>query len=358
MKRIVIAAGGTGGHLIPAQQLADNLIKSGVCSEPFFLGGGLSENGNFRKKKYRYKNVSAAPLNKKKPFFLFSILKGILQSIRFFHKHKIDIVVGFGSYYVFPVLVAAILCRRKIVVFESNTVIGKVNYLFWRKAKIAATQFPIKDIGEKYKKKMIFVPMLPWIDEKKAGEGLKDKFTILIFGGSQGSDFINKTMCVFFLKHGKKISKDVEIIHICGSAEKVIELKDFYKSQAKIADVYVSAYEKDMAKIYASSDLVISRAGASSISELIFFSLPSFLIPYPFAAKNHQETNAFFMKEEVGGSEVFLEKDFSFDDFSKKLIDFIENKKKYLQLKDNLNLFREKIQAQKRKSLDDLIAEL
>lgn len=352
MKKVVISAGGTGGHLIPAQQLADKLVKK---VDPVFLAKGLSDNNNFRKEKFKYRDIASSPA-KKNLSSLFSILKGTLQSILFFHKNKIDIVVGFGSYHTFPVLLAAFLCRKKIVVFESNTIFGKVNSLFLKKAKIVAVQFPMEG---KLLKNFVYVPTLPWIekkgeDKKEARKhfSLDDKFTVLVFGGSQGADFINKTFCDFIAKN----KKDVQVIHICGSMEKANEIRKFYAENGVSA--YVSSYERDMVKVYSAADLVVARSGASTLSELIFFSLPSILIPYPYAAKNHQAKNAYFMKNQVGGTEVFLEKEFDFEAFSKKMIEMIEDRNVYFSLKKNLNNFKENVKLQNRKSLDELIYNL
>jgi UDP-N-acetylglucosamine--N-acetylmuramyl-(pentapeptide) pyrophosphoryl-undecaprenol N-acetylglucosamine transferase len=233
-------------------------------------------------------------------------------------------------------------------------------FIFAKKAKIVAVQF-LSENQKKYKNTQL-VELLPWIsafkkiDKKVALEKLNLKdgfFTILVFGGSQGALFINET----FYKVAENIKdKNIQVIHICGDEAHFKKAKSIYE-KLNIA-AYISSYEKDMSLIYAASDLVICRAGAATISELMFFEIPSFLIPYPMAAKNHQEKNALFMKNEVKGAEVFLQNNFNFESFLEAVYHFIDREEKYITIKKNLSEFKKNIKKENRKSLSQLILDL
>lgn len=150
--RVLIAAAGSGGHLFPAEQLASDL---GSSSQVLFVGHGLKMNPFFRKEERAFQEILASPL--KKGFFLKS-LRGMWQSFKVLRKFKPDVVVGFGSFHTFPILLVAVLLRKKIVLFEPNAVLGKVNRAIFPFAKKIGSQFslPVRT------QKMALVPFLPW----------------------------------------------------------------------------------------------------------------------------------------------------------------------------------------------------
>src|SRR5690606_13931137 len=140
------------GHLFPAQQLAY------YYPDVLFAGHHLSKSPFFREE-FPFQEIKASP--PKKWSFLFSTIIGLFQSLKLFSKNKIDVVVGFGSFHTFPVLLAAAILRKKMVLFEANCVLGKVNRLFAPFADKIAVQFPIPT------KKTVLVPLLPWKKQKK-----------------------------------------------------------------------------------------------------------------------------------------------------------------------------------------------
>jgi UDP-N-acetylglucosamine--N-acetylmuramyl-(pentapeptide) pyrophosphoryl-undecaprenol N-acetylglucosamine transferase len=198
-------------------------------------------------------------------------------------------VVGFGSFHSFPVLLAAAILRKKMVLFEANCTLGKVNCFFAPFAKKVALQFPIPH------KKAAYVPLLPWIDLKKNGgkyEKDPERFTILVFGGSQGAHFINHTFC----EAAKKLTFPFRVIHFTG--------KDDPQITYAVPNV-VKAFEDDMAAAYAVADLVVCRCGAGTCAELIRYQLPSIVIPYPYA-HDHQRKNGEYLKN---GTRMILQKE-------------------------------------------------
>lgn len=359
---VLISSGGTGGHLIPAQQLAKKLIEEDGA-EIFFMAKGLSCNRNFNKDLFKFKDVSSGPLTSKQIIgSLFAIFWGTVETIKYILKNKVDVIVGFGSYHTFPVLLGGYLLGKPIVVFESNSTLGKVNRFFAQGAKALAMQFEMK--GKKTYENLKMVPPLPWIgkdikmDKKSARKKLnldEDRFTFLVFGGSLGASFIND---MFSMACEKVISKKAfQIIHICGDEVKARQLKSFYDSLKIIS--FVSSYEKDMVPIYSAADLVVCRSGAATISELIFFEKPSVLIPFALSSENHQELNAFFLQDKVKGGYVFLEKNFDIEEFVKVLSLLVDSEpKKLMEMKNNLCNFKILLKKENRQDLNKIICEV
>lgn len=123
--KVLIAAGGSGGHLFPARQLAEQLTGD----EVLFAGHHLSKSPFFEKEKIPFREIESAPLTNKF-LFLKALWKGFWQSVDLLRTVRPDVVVGFGSFHSFPVLLAATILRKKVVLFEANCSLGKVNRFF------------------------------------------------------------------------------------------------------------------------------------------------------------------------------------------------------------------------------------
>ncbi len=305
---IVIAAGGTGGHLFPAQSLAKELSES---YEVTFMAKGLTTNPRFNKEHYQFSDIASGPITPKKliPSSL-SILKGIWQSIKALKALKADLVIGFGSYHSFPVLVAAKMLGIPIVLHEANSVPGKVNRIFSPYAAFTGVFFPdaAKFLKGKYEvtdiplREQFLAALRPTRAMGLEHYGLQDGvFTILIFGGSQGAKVLND-----IARGAIQLVPNVQVLHFTGSSEATARAKEAYKG-ANIHAV-VQDFEKEMQYAWAACDLCISRSGASTIAEAIAFSVPSIYIPYPFSTDAHQDKNAQYVASE-GGAIWFNEKD-------------------------------------------------
>jgi UDP-N-acetylglucosamine--N-acetylmuramyl-(pentapeptide) pyrophosphoryl-undecaprenol N-acetylglucosamine transferase len=276
---VLIATGGTGGHLFPSQQLAELLADCEVV----FAGHKLESNPFFHRKG-PFHEISSS--SKKKG--VLSILKGVWQSLKLIRRLKSDVVVGFGSFHSFPVLLAAVLLRKKIVLFEANCSLGKVNRFFVPFADKVAFQFPVAE------RKAAYVPLLPWVgrqlakvpraDARKFYQLHPETFTILVFGGSQGASFLNETFCAAAaLLHAQ--GEALQVIHLTGKEDRGVQ----YDFRA-----VVKPFETEMAAAYAAADLVVCRCGAGTTAELIRFQKPAILIPYPYA-HGHQRKNGEFL---------------------------------------------------------------
>ena len=291
--KILIAAGGSGGHLFPAQQLAE-LMKGE--SEILFAGHKLGESPFFEREKISFAEIASAPpkWGKWLSFFKAS-LQGFSKSVSLIRSYAPDVVVGFGSYHAFPVLLAAAVLRKKIVLFEANCILGKVNRLFSPAAKKIAVQFP----QQKALSKGVFVPYLPWKKEKQSDVskerargyfGLEPgKTTLLVFGGSQGAAFLNEAM-----PKAARLLGGVQVIHLTG------------KGSVRYEGIpsCVKECEKEMPLAYAAADIAVCRSGAGTVAELIRHRKPALLIPFPHASENHQWINGQFLKTQVGGARL------------------------------------------------------
>lgn len=325
--KIVIAAGGTGGHLFPAQALALDLIQRDNTLRVTFMSPGLAKNPYFQKDHFPYREIVSATPYKKNPLklfkSLFSLLRGTIQSLRHLRRIKPKMVVGFGSFHSFPVLFAAKLKGIPIILFESNAVPGKVNRLCSRFSELTAIHFLRASKYLKGKTVCVRMPLLKKnesVTRAKAREYFKldqDKLTFLIFGGSQGAQAINRYFCESL---EKLLSKDFhfQVVHIVGNPERAEKLQQVYAKYQIPASV--KPFEEKMDFAWSAADLSISRAGAATLAEQIEFAIPGILIPYPFATENHQGKNASFVAEEIQGGVNLNECDLNAD----RLVSIIE----------------------------------
>lgn len=346
--KIVIASGGTGGHLFPAQALALDLLQRETEVEIVFMSSGLSKNPYFPKEDFAYREVSSATPYKKKSLDLFKscyfLIKGTLQSLRHLHNIRPKAVIGFGSFHSFPVLLAAKLKRVPIILFESNAVPGKVNRFCSRWAKISAVHFlnAAKYLkGETISVQMPLLKKGRGISPQKAREYFKldrDRLTLLVFGGSQGAQAINHLFCASL---EQLLSKNFsfQVVHIVGNPKRVERLQEIYaKYQIPAA---VKQFEEKMDFAWSAADLSISRAGAATLAEQIEFAIPSILVPYPHATENHQGRNATFIAEEIRGAVKLNESDLSSQHLVSTIEELLHSQgKKLKMMKQSLEDFK------------------
>ncbi len=299
--KIIIATGGTGGHVFPAEALGKELLEQ--TYDVTFVGGGLKNNRYFHRNNFKYEEVAASSLFKLNFFrSLWRILKGVRQSLKILSSIKPDVVIGFGSFYTFPVLLAARLKKIPIVLFEPNAIPGKVNRFFSKWATLSAVQFA--EAGKWLAGTIIEVKMptgkRDLIEKESAREYFYLKpelFTFLVFGGSQGAESINR----LFSEAACLLKKDVsfQVIHVTGKTGPAEKLRQMY-SDAGIP-ACVKAFEERMDLAWSAASVVICRSGAATVAEQITYAVPSILVPFPRAADDHQTKNAQFIEKKVKG---------------------------------------------------------
>lgn len=359
-KKVVIAAGGTGGHLFPAQALADELKKADV--DVVFMGAGLNENRYFDRGRHCYVDIPSATVFRRNPLVLVKSLlllaKGIRQSVRRLREESPDLVVGFGSFHAFPILFAAHLQKAPIALFESNAFPGKVNRLFASFAAYTAVVFP--KAREHLKGKAIEVAMPVRqaakhvsIEIARAHFGLDPLYpAVLIFGGSQGALAMNE-LVVKSIEILRDQHAEFQVIHITGRETLVEQYKQAYAS-LKIR-ACVKAFEAEMPTAYQAASCAVCRAGAATVSELIAFEVPSILIPFPYAADDHQAKNALFVQNEVKGGVCLLEKGLTKEVLALEIHRFLDpSQSKMIHMKKALGAYKLR---QDKKELCQLICE-
>ncbi len=306
----IIITGGTGGHMFPALSIKEEMEKKSF-KVILLLGGNLRIP--FEEK---FTSINAAPLTGKSiPTILKNIfinIKGVYESFKFLNKNPFP-VIATGSYASFPLLFSAFIKNIPYFTLEQNSIPGRVNKIFSKKAKINFLGF---EQSKKYLKgKKIFVgnPLRRFkeIGKKEAREIInlnENEKVILIFGGSQGSRFLNNLGIEI-----SKILKDYKFIMICG--------KNFYEEikKKKEENMLLFPFYKEMEILYSASDAAITRAGGITIYELLYFGIPSLLIPFPYAADNHQFYNAKYISQKYDFFEMIEEKDAKIDKVTQKL---------------------------------------
>ncbi len=273
--RIVITAGGTGGHLIPAQALARQLQAHPSSPEILFVAGGLTDKPFFARGEFRFVEVPSG--RPRKPL---RIANGTLQSLGVLSSFKPDLVVGFGSFHTFPVLLAATLGRTPIILHEGNATPGLVNRLFAKRALFTGVQFPNTPIDNGIHIPLPLRPIESHTPQAaRIALGLEpDRTTIAVLGGSQGAVRLNQ------IAHAALSTRpNIQVIHLTGHGNPL----PHYPFPA-----HVVPFETRMPLVWSAADRVIMRAGASSIAEHLAYRISAILIPYPHAADDHQNANA------------------------------------------------------------------
>lgn len=353
-KKVVLAVGGTGGHVFPAIALADLLKKEIPEIEILFMGGKLEKNPYFTQSSYPYKSTHCGTLTKN-PFKFFregtNLLRGLWQSNKALREFKPDLMIGFGSYYSFPSLVAASYRKVPFILHESNSIPGKVNRFFSPRANVTGILFPQAAKKLKGKTEVVDMPLRTGYksgscNKKEALEYFKlPKWgpTLLIFGGSQGAQQLN-------LMAAEGITGDLQIIHITGSSLHLEKIQDYYR-QKKI-DACVKEFETRMDLAWQAADVALCRAGAGTISEALEFEVPCLLIPYPHASDDHQRGNAEFFCDFAKGGVWLHEKKLNPSVLNQAVQTLVGGQ--FFELKQSLKQYKEQ---QIRKAFSHLIAE-
>ncbi|MBA3238812.1 MAG: UDP-N-acetylglucosamine--N-acetylmuramyl-(pentapeptide) pyrophosphoryl-undecaprenol N-acetylglucosamine transferase [Parachlamydiaceae bacterium] len=334
-KKILIAAGGTGGHIYPAMGFASGLLESDSNLDIMFVAGGLLESPFFDRTAFAWNSVSSAALSKKNPLQFMkscgSIARGFWQSSHLLSSYKPNLVVGFGSYHSFPVLSAAQLQGYPIVLHEQNSKPGKVIRLFSKQALLTGIYFP--DAAEKIhgKTSLLTMPLRKGFSKDSCSKVEacsyfqldSQKMTLLVFGGSLGAQFLNKKIA-FLLASQFSQDRDFQVLHFAGKADDAEQVTSVYEKYGVKATVKVSETRMDFA--WRAADLAIVRSGAGTIAEQIEFEVPALFFPYPHAAEDHQNSNADFVVEYVKGGWKFQESEWELSKFS-ALLQILLNKK-------------------------------
>ncbi len=338
-KVIIISAGGTGGHIFPGIAIADAIKSIDKSIKIIFVG---SEDKSEMKilPKYGYHIIGLPLIMFSKWFilrFIFNFFKSIVKSFIIIFNYKPDIVLGLGGYSSFSILFVAGFFKKNITtyLYEANAIPGLTNRLLSNNAKIIFGSYK-KLLSFKFKNKVMLLgnPIrchaINLINKKEAiyyfNFSIK-KTTLLFIGGSGGAEPINNFI---FNNLDFFYQKDIQIICQIG----INRNSDLINKAYKFSNIRVYNFIEDINIAYSASDIIISRAGSGSISELCFVGKPVILIPSSFVKNNHQYYNAI---EIVNNNAAILVKDENINnDLIKVLIHLINNDDKQRKLSYNI----------------------
>jgi UDP-N-acetylglucosamine--N-acetylmuramyl-(pentapeptide) pyrophosphoryl-undecaprenol N-acetylglucosamine transferase len=302
--RWVIAGGGTGGHVTPALALGEAIVARG--DEVLFIGSSrgleskLVPEAGFRlevlpSEQFMGRNLLGRIRGG------FSILRSVAAARRCLSEFEADLVVSVGGYAAMPTAIAAWTSGRPLFVVEPNAIPGRVNRLSARFARMVFVGFESarKALPARSRSMCVGVPLRRALQQAFVTQDSKAApvrpLRLLVFGGSQGAHQLNENVpdAAALLPKGS-----VEIFHQTGEADRDA-VAAHYEKLGIAADVV--AFEFDMPRRYRWADLAICRAGALTVAELALAGMPALLVPYPFAADDHQSANARAL-EEVGAA--------------------------------------------------------
>lgn len=302
-KNILITGGGTGGHISPGLALFEKLSEDGSMN-PFFLTGKndlrFSTFGELDSSKlltYRAPALTRNPF--KLPGFVISFIRALLRVKRIIRKKNISAVVGMGGYVSAPALAAAKLSGTPYFLCEQNSVPGKVTVWFEKNCAMVFSTFAESAEYLKFPEKFAHCgnPIRNSVlvsagktEAKKAFHLEHCSKIILVIGGSQGAVKLNELTLGLKNKYPHEF-KNTGIIWSTGDLS-FDEFKRRSQSEPDAGSIYISPYIKRVGKAYRACDIAISRSGAGVMMELAAAGVPSILIPYPFAAMDHQDKNA------------------------------------------------------------------
>lgn len=338
MKKIVIAAGGTGGHFFPAVAVGEELKKRGL---------NVSLITDLRCRKYLTDDMNLTAyvvdlyISKQNIFKIIKsgllLISATIKAFKLLCKIKPELIIGFGGYPSFSPMAAAVLLGIPIVIHEQNSFIGKSNRFFAKFAKkIALSYKETANIDNKFLSKVIYTGDIIRDNIKSLKTKSKfanDQFRMFVFGGSQSAQIfsilIPETIKLLKEKH-PEISIKVTQQALKSDQEALAKIYNVLDIDYEISEFF---YQID--KIYANSDLVIARAGASTIAELTYIGLPAIFIPYPFASENHQLHNAQAL-EAAGASWCFPQNHVTPQILADKIIELVMDRKKLQIASKNL----------------------
>ncbi|HDQ04527.1 MAG TPA: undecaprenyldiphospho-muramoylpentapeptide beta-N-acetylglucosaminyltransferase [Deltaproteobacteria bacterium] len=300
--RVIIAGGGTGGHLFPGIAIAEEFLKRDDKARVVFIGTKKGiESKLVSKLGYELKTVEVEGLKGRGMAALvkgvYQVPKSLWQSRRIIKEFNPDIVIGVGGYASGPAVLAAHFMDKPTAIAEQNAVPGITNKILGKCArKIFVTYEQTKKYFPEDKVVVSGNPVraaFAAVKDAQKDNKKRNYLHLLVFGGSQGATAINKAM-IDMLPKLVKTKRKIHVVHQTGArqVEKVKRAYQKYSIKAKVLPFIV-----DMVNAYSEADLIICRAGATSLAEITAAGKPAILIPYPWATNDHQTKNAQAMED-------------------------------------------------------------
>lgn len=348
--RVVIAAAGTGGHINPGLAIANKIKEKEPASEIIFIGTdrGL-ENDLVPRAGYELKQIDAHGIERKITLQnlknLFATYKSIGVAKKILESFKPDVLIGTGGYICVPTVLAAQKLNIPVILHESNAFPGIAVKLFKKSADKILVGF--KDAKERLANEEnikvtgnpVKIRKLNLSDSEKrkvkSDLGLRnDKPIVLVFGGSQGAQSINRSFMEIIVN---KKNKNYQIIWAVGPGqfeEIKKKLEEVNININNIENVKIVPYIYNMEEVMNACDLVVCRSGAMTITEVSVVGKPAIFIPFPYATENHQEYNARVL-EKVGAAKIILDKDLNSENLGETIEEIISDGNRLKEMGDN-----------------------
>ncbi len=334
--KVVISAGGTGGHINPALAIIDKIKKENPNSEFLYIGTtNRMEKDIIPSKNIPYIGIKMSGLKRKLSFDNIKAINNLFKSIKIckkeIKKFNPDIVIGAGGYVTAPVIYAAKKCGYKTLIHEQNSILGLSNKILLKYTNTLCTSFEsmkIDNVNCVYTGNPCMEKAILEKPFKKEDFNLsKTKKTVLIVMGSLGSSTVNEVLkkCL-----NKFDNPKYEVVIITGK-----NYYDQYNKLNKSNNVHIYPYVDDLVRLIKISDLIVTRAGATTLCEIIATKTPSILIPSPYVTENHQYKNAMNL---VNNDAALLleEKDLNENSLISMINNVINDSKKLHEMKNNL----------------------
>ena len=340
MKNVLLVTGGSGGHVIPAISLFEHLERNfNVKIVSDIRGSKFIDQNNYKYVILDVPNLFSNPYLF--PLKLIKYIFNIIKSLNFLKKNKINIVISMGGYMSIPFCIAAYLQKKKIILFEPNSVLGRSNKIVLKFSdSIICYDNKLKNFPKKYNlKKKIIQPILKkeLYEIKKNKNNFKGIKKVLVIGGSQGATFFDDRIADIIIEISKK--NDFKIIQ---QISKINTKEQLQKKYDRLNLKYnFFEFTNSSNNIYEDVDLAITRGGASTLSELSFLNIPFLAIPLPSARDNHQFHNSNYYYEKKC-CWLIEQKNFDVDNILQLIFKIFNNSEDYGEKLNNLEKISEK----------------
>jgi UDP-N-acetylglucosamine--N-acetylmuramyl-(pentapeptide) pyrophosphoryl-undecaprenol N-acetylglucosamine transferase len=326
--KVLIAGGGTGGHLYPGVALAEEVTTRQKGNEVLFVGTTRGiEARVIPELGYPIKYIDVVGLKGKGPI---GLIKGLLQvpvalaqSLKILRELKPDVAIGVGGYASGPLMLAAWFLRIPTAILEQNTIPGITNRLLSRFVDAVYVMFDSsQDRFPKHKVQALGNPIRRQLLDNFLNSKMEaSRFNVLVLGGSQGAHALNLRM-IEAAEHLKPYADRIRIVHQTGDRDLELVRKGYADFGA---DAEALPFIQDMSAAYLRADLVVCRAGATTLAEVMVAKKASILVPYPYAADNHQELNAKSMVD-AGAAKMMLERELDGERLANEILELYNDR--------------------------------
>ena len=327
---VLLAAGGTGGHLFPAEALATILVQRGYRVHLATDARGMAYGGNFPAEARHLVRASSPTkrdiVSNGKALLLLAL--GLLQSLWLILRLRPVVVVGFGGYPSVPPLVAAFLLRRRSYLHEQNGVMGRANRFLARLVRGIATGFhepKLTPAAIHPRLRLVGNPVRPAVLDAARTDyhapSVDSEFRILVTGGSQGAKILSEVVPQAVALLSDAMRKRLVITHQARADDLAATRERYEKAGIRVE---LAAFFNDLPARIAASHLVIARSGASTVAELCVIGRPSILVPLAGSLDQDQAANAESLKR-IGAAEVIAQRDFRAETLAAVLLPFLQN---------------------------------